>query len=171
MFKLTLLLSLATLLLLFSLSVQSTTEPLANEQPAASEDARFQFEPHPFRYVFPDFFECNNNVTALRTFMVLLIRKAKTREEKRQVIEQQKPKFLNILSNAIQELREHPEHVSNHREEFDKLVDLMFNVDIETAKVCQYVYDTVYIYDQRKLGKKVITSLEEYQQLLEKDEL
>ncbi|KAG2377658.1 hypothetical protein C9374_009174 [Naegleria lovaniensis] len=145
---------------------QHNHEPSLKKKKNFNDHPSFEFDPHPFRYVFPDFFECDSNVTSIRTFLVVLTGKTKDKQEKRQLIEKQKSKFSTMLVSSIEELREQPHRVKEHEEQFNKLVDLIFNVDLTPAKVCQYVYDTVFEYDMKKLGKTVVHSKEEYERVV-----
>ena len=98
---------------------------------------------------------------------------AKTKEAKLALVEKQKGRFFEILVKTTPELKDQPERVKEHQDEFEKLVDLIFQVDLETGKVCQYVYDTVFRYDQKKLGRTVVSTMEEYEKAINKakDEL
>ncbi|KAF0983441.1 hypothetical protein FDP41_010506 [Naegleria fowleri] len=154
-------------------SSPSLEEPPSSESPSPplkkknfNDHPSFEFEPHPFRYVFPDFMACDSNITSIRTFLVVLTGKTKDKQEKRQLIEKQKSKFSTILVENIEELRQQPHRVKEHEAQFTKLVDFIFNVDLTPAKVCQYVYDTVFEYDMKKLGKTVVHSKEEYERVV-----
>ncbi|KAL9642423.1 hypothetical protein ABK040_014266 [Willaertia magna] len=143
-----------------AISVQATKTTDLDDSSSNGVNNVNNKEIHPFRILFPDIFQCEANVTTIRSFLALLNNKVKSSNEKEKRINDQKSRIINYFIQSFENLTS--ELVEKFKKEMDIFSNNLFDLTLYPNDVCQYVYNTLYEYDQKKLGRTVVHTMEEF---------